>query len=210
MNKYFVNGFGIWAEHDRFIQEVLVNNEYESLWRYDTVVDLGANIGTFSLWIYPFATKIFAVEPNPKPMQLLQKTIEDNNIEKIIPVEVAIAGSDGKRFMSNTEDEHKQYGSGVINDKKGITVKGQAIDTFMIKQNIDYIDLLKIDVEGSEQEIFESKGFSSVSNKIGTIIGEYHSGDTQSKISALLSGYGFNYLDLTKANSSGKFIARKA
>lgn len=207
MNKYFVNNIGIYADDDRFIREVLIENEYQYLFGYDTVVDLGSNIGTFSLWIYPHAKRIYAVEPNPKPIELLRKTIEDNKLDKIIPVEIAITGTNGVRFLANTDDT--AYGSGLINDTVGMKVKSMQLDTFMVEYKIEYIDLLKIDIELAEKELFESAGFRNVQHKIGTIIGEYHNGDIQESIKVSLTGAGFKYVDLTRANSSGKFIARR-
>ena len=209
MNKYFVNSIGIWADSDRFIKEVLINEEYKYLFRYDTVVDLGCNIGTFSLYIYPYAQKIYAIEPNPKAINLFRKTIEDNKLDKIIPVECAITGSDGERFLKNTEDEHKQYGAGEINDKEGIIVKGIQLNTFMAEYKINYIDLLKVDIERNEKELFDSEGFRNISNKIGTIIGEYHIGSIKDSITHNITNAGFRFTDITKGNSSGKFIARR-
>lgn len=209
MNKYLINSIGIWADSDRFIKEVLIDGEYKFLFNYDTVVDLGCNVGTFSLWIYPYAQKIYAIEPNPKAINLFRKTIEDNKLDKITLVEAAVMGSDGNRFLKDADDEHKQYGAGLINDKEGIMVKGIQLNTFMAEYKIDYIDLLKVDIERSEKELFESEGFRNVAFKIGTIIGEYHTGDIKSSISSNLSSMGFKFTDITGGNASGKFIARR-
>lgn len=207
MNKYFVDGIGIYADDERFIREILIENEYKYLYDYDTVVDLGANIGTFSLWIYPHAKRIYAVEPNPKAMKLLEQTIKDNKLYKIIPVEVAVTGSDGNRQLKNTDD--LAYGSGEINDTEGIVVRCLAIDTFMVEHNITYIDLLKVDIEGCEVDLFSSAGFRNAAHRIGTIVGEYHDGGMGKSIEGSLNGAGYRFEDLTKANSSGKFIARR-
>jgi len=204
MFKRYIGKIGIYAESDRFIEEILINEEYKFLFNYDTVVDLGCNIGTFSLWIYPHAKKIYSVEPNPKAMKLLEQTVRDNDLDKITLCEYAITGIDGKRYLKNSDDEHKDYGSGTVNAKEGILVKGVAIDTFMVKHNIEYIDLLKVDVEGAEQEIFESDAFKSVASKIGTIIGEYHTGDIFMRIGRALSHCGFKFTDLQT-----RFIARR-
>lgn len=208
MNKYFVNGIGIHGESERFVKEVLIDGEYKYLFNYDTVVDCGANIGTFSLWIYPYTKRIFAIEPNPKAIDHLRNTIKDNSLDRIIPLEVAITGRDGERKLRDFEDTHSQYGSGLINDTEGITVKGLAIDTFMGQNHIEYIDLLKMDIEGCEREVFSSPGFKNVANKIGTIIGEYHGSEVKTSISDHLKGYGFRFIDITEGNQSGKFMAR--
>lgn len=207
MNKYPVNGISVSANSYRFIQEVLIDGEYKYLFNYDVVVDVGANIGTFSLWIYPYAKRIYAIEPNPSPISLLNRTIEDNKLTKISTHQLALTSSNGDRYLANTED--LDYGSGLINETTGIIVKSVQLDTFMVENNIEYIDLLKIDIEKCELEVFESKGFLNSSSKVGTIIGEYHNGEIQEKIKHLLNGMGFRYIDLTGANSSGKFIARR-
>lgn len=204
MNKYLVGEIGIWAESDRFIKEILIGQEYKYLFNYDTVVDLGSNIGTFSFDIYPYAKRIYAVEPNPKAMNLLKKTIEENKLEKITAIECAITGSNGERFLKDVDDKHKEYGSGFINDKEGITVEGKQLNTFMAENKIDYIDLLKVDIERSEKELFESEGFRNVSNKIGTIIGEYHDQTIKDSIAQNLNNAGFRFIDLPN-----RFIARR-
>lgn len=204
MNKYFVGPIGIWGEDDRFIAEVLVKEEYRFLFNYDTVVDLGANIGTFSLFIYPYAKNIFAVEPNPKALFMLDRTIFDNHLSKIVTIERAIAGHDGDRFFIDADDKLKQYGSGSLSDKTGITVKGITIETLMKEWKIEYIDLLKVDIEGGEVELFESDAFRNVANKIGTIIGEYHDGERRARIARAISHSGFRYIDVDT-----HFIARR-
>lgn len=203
MNKYFVGPIGIWAEDDRFIKEVLIEKEYEYLHTYDTVIDIGANVGTFSLWIYPYANRVYSVEPNPKPMRLLEKTVADNNLTKIYTVEAAITGSDGLRLLKNTDDRLMQYGSGEINDNTGIEVKSYRLDTFIKQNNIEYVDLMKVDIEGGEVELFESEGFRNIASKIGTIIGEYHDGERRAKIIPALESSSFRYIDV-----GTHFIAR--
>lgn len=207
MSTYSVNGLEIYADHDRFINEVFVGNEYSYLHDYDVVLDVGANIGTFSFWIYPHAKRIYAVEPNPKAIRLLEQTVAHNSLFKIIPVETAITGSTGSRFLINTEDS--VYGSGMINDSEGITVKSVTVSQFMTDHNIAYVDLLKIDVEGCEGEIFESEGFRSVAHNIGTIVGEYHTGQLGERVGRALGSCGFRYYDVTPYGSSGRFVARR-
>ena len=46
---------------------------------------------------------------------------------------------------------------------------------FFKKNRIKEVDILKIDVEGAEKEIFEADDFPLVADKIKLIIGEIHS-----------------------------------
>lgn len=203
MYKHYVNSVKIWAESPRFIEEVLVNNEYGFLYDYDVVVDAGANVGAFSLWIYPHAKTIYAIEPNPKPMRLLEKTIEDNGFDKIVPIEYALAAKGGIGYLKDTDDKHKQYGSASLSEK-GLKVNKITIPELFNKYEVEYVDLLKIDIEGAEQEVLESEGFAEYANKIGTIIGEYHDGAIEARIGRALTHSGFMYKAF-----GGKFIAKR-
>ena len=53
------------------------------------VIDLGANVGLFSLYVSPIAEKIFAVEPTPSHFELLNEVInltQKQNIKITFPI----------------------------------------------------------------------------------------------------------------------------
>lgn len=167
--------YKIYYREKRFINEVLEGGEYDYVFFYPTVVDVGANIGTFSLFIYKHCHKIYAMEPAPENFELLSKTIEDNKLEKIKPFEEALAGNTGTRPMRMIREAGA--GGWTITDMTGkpedyIQVKHITLKEFMEREGIEYIDLLKMDVEGAEKEILEDPTFPF--NKIGTIICEFH------------------------------------
>jgi FkbM family methyltransferase len=165
-------------EHKRFIDEVLIGKEYEGnvkdVGLYDahdlTVLDLGCNIGTFSLYIYDKAKIIYAVDLSPNCIALLTKTIKYNNFTKIIPICKAIAG-DNKRV--NVDGFDSTAGGNCIYGPEE-NADAISIETLMNDLNIDTIDLLKMDIEGTEKEIFESEAFKRVMPRIKAIIGEMH------------------------------------
>lgn len=70
---------------------------------------------------------------------------------------------------------------------------------FMSGHSIDKIDILKIDVEGDEYEIFEQEDFPA--ERIQTIIGEYHGKD----LADILTDKGYRYIELANKH----FLARK-
>ena len=47
-------------------------------------------------------------------------------------------------------------------------------EQFFIENNIKHLDFVKMDIEGSEAEVFGSSGFDKVANKIDVIMGEFH------------------------------------
>jgi len=74
----------IHCDTTRYIWEVLEHGEYGFAFDDLVVMDLGCNIGAFSLWIYPRARVIHAIDMEPKFLDLFKKTIRDNELTGII------------------------------------------------------------------------------------------------------------------------------
>lgn len=145
------------------IREIWCENVYEV---YDgdiddtgVVVDIGANIGTFSIYcgtIRPEKiTKVIAVEPEPHNYELLVKNIEQNNLKGIVvPVKKAITAKDGDLVFIT--DEHG--GSNIIDKDKSnnSSVRTLTLDTLLKENGVEFVDVLKIDIEGAETDIILS------------------------------------------------------
>jgi FkbM family methyltransferase len=187
MNKV-VNIFGkdinVYFEKERFINDVIINHEYKRLFENITVVDIGANIGTFSFWIYPFAGRIYAIEPTNAYYTMLE-TIKHNKLDKIKAYECAISSGTGKRWMKGEVNKDGHGGEWSFKDSGGNftkEVQTYSLKEFMDKEGINYIDILKIDTEGAEYEILNAGDFPK--DRVHTIIGECH-GDTQAVVEKL-------------------------
>ena len=63
--------------------------------KLSSVIDLGANVGMFSIFISPLAEKVFSVEPTPNHISLMRELIEMLGIKNIKPCECAISTQDG-------------------------------------------------------------------------------------------------------------------
>lgn len=188
------------AESGRFVKEVIFNKEYQESLRFDVVIDCGANIGAFSLFIYDMANKIYAIEPNNINYANLVKTVKENELEKIETYNLAISDTNAEGIISSST-ESGDYGGWKVNGGDSSFTQKVNLSTlarFIKDRNIEYVDLLKIDVEGHEEKIFQSKDFAEVNKKIGVIIGEYHLGvdikrilDERGFRTTLLSNYHF-------------------
>jgi FkbM family methyltransferase len=159
-------------------REVLLNAQYD--WEVpvspSVIVDAGANIGLASVFYankYP-AAKIIAVEPEPLNFEVLLKNT--NYYSNIIPVHAALwsenedlsifdSGSGETAFQIRTWDKTTQRGS-------RRRVSGLTLTKLMKEFDLDYIDLLKVDIEGSEKEVFEHS--SSWIGRVGIIAIELH------------------------------------
>lgn len=172
--------FTIYYELDRFIQEVLVDKEYDKIWKDTTyftrddlvVVDVGCNIGTFSLSVYDKASKIYAIDFVPSCVDIFKKTIEANNLDKISVFQQAITDSNERVTVTSLDTTD----GGPAVRGPGNDADSQTLYAFCEKNGIDHIDVLKLDVEGAEVGIMRAPDFSKIRSKIGIIIGEHHGG----------------------------------
>ncbi len=127
------------------------------------VVDLGANIGYFTLLAAKIVGpkgKVFAFEPEPKNYSYLVKNIELNNYNNVMTFQKAVSDKNGKTnlFLCSYDTGHhtiNQY-SGVEAYSRGRKVEEQSIeietvtlDTFL-KDKANHIEVIKMDVEGAE------------------------------------------------------------
>ncbi|WP_262964921.1 FkbM family methyltransferase [Methylobacter psychrophilus] len=143
-------------------KESLISDEYDciELEAPKIIIDLGANIGTSALALhrrYP-ESKIYAVEMENENFQLLKENV--SAYKNIIPIHAAIAGTSGTRKIFDRGTGPWGYTiTDTINEKSELSEKIQAIslDELVEKYAINRINLLKIDIEGAEKEIFETE-----------------------------------------------------
>lgn len=126
------------------------------------VIDIGANVGTFSQmvrWLYPFS-KIYAIEPVPPVYSLLSKNFNGDKNTKLF--NFAVSNEKGRQKM--TADE-KDYLTSKFSNNGNFSVDTNTLDNFIDEQRINNIDILKIDVEtfenlvllGAEQALAKTK-----------------------------------------------------
>jgi len=138
-----------------------------------TIVDAGANVGYASLWFtlkYKDA-KIIAIEPEDSNFAVLCKNIE--SFKNIIPIKFALWYKETKLHIFDTGYDHAGYAVRESKDKSIGSTPTITIPQILKKYNMDKIDLLKIDIEGAEKDLFEN-GSDKWINKIGAIFIEIH------------------------------------
>ncbi|MBN2322297.1 MAG: FkbM family methyltransferase [Spirochaetes bacterium] len=123
------------------------------------IIDAGANIGTSSIFFaekYPDA-RIIAMEPEESNFDLLLRNTR--NYENIIAIKAAIWGASEKRTIKNQFSGHWGY---TISDtlkrseSTGQNINCTTIGNIMEKYGIEKIDILKMDIEGSEKNVLEN------------------------------------------------------
>lgn len=161
------------------LRSILVDCEYDLRLSVEprVIVDAGANIGFASVYFanrYPKA-RIIAIEPEPQNYRLLTKNIKPySNIQSInaalwhenAAVEVIDPGLGNWGFRTCSA------GAELSGPQRVGTVSAITLDRIMAEFDLGFIDLLKVDIEGAEKEIFKrSDGWM---NRIGTIAMEVH------------------------------------
>jgi FkbM family methyltransferase len=117
----------------------------------DCVVDLGANVGEFTMAIAHLASVVLAVEPDPNPFQCLIRNTA--HLQNVRSVQVAAGAENGemKLFVSpNHNDSSLVRPSDAVSSMR---VKVVTVERLMETHGLDHIDFLKVEAEGFEPEI---------------------------------------------------------
>lgn len=142
------------------------------------IVDAGANIGLAAIYFanrYPTA-KIIAIEPEASNFKLLCENVAPYT--NIIPVQAALwhknenlnlidPGLGNWGFVTEELDAPEKPSGNVSH-----TVMAVTVDKIIEDYDLDKIDILKIDIEGSEREVFSDT--SSWIEKVDALITELH------------------------------------
>jgi FkbM family methyltransferase len=133
------------------------------------IVDAGAHIGMASISFvlrYPQAM-VVAVEPEPTNFAALLRNVAP--YKNIVPVKAALWEDDGEVWLGPSNVHPK--GSFEIVDRGQVQVRAITIRSLMRELRIPSIDLLKLDIEGAEKEVFETCDWIE---SVGTIAIELH------------------------------------
>lgn len=165
----------------------------KNIGRINTVIDLGAYIGDFSIWASKKYNpeKIVAVEPDPKLIKLLRENIKRNNIQKKISIyEKAILDENKSAALKRGRVDSM---SSVTKAPSG-NIQGITLNKLMDQENIEILDFLKIDIEGNEKFILTKENQNLFKERIKFVTMESHTlnGYEKNKAIEYFKSLGFN------------------
>lgn len=158
-----------------------------------TIIDMGANIGAFTLFVshlFPQA-KIFAFEPEHTNYKTLIKNINANAINaRAFPV--AIAKDDGMSWLSVDSADTASHTLTDIPNQKKQEIRTMSLASFIEQEHLEKIDLVKMDIEGAEYETLLNAG--PALDKIDCLVLEIHDHPnySQEDLLTFLNSRGFN------------------
>lgn len=187
INVYRIGGLKIIADHSagdaNGAREVLTTDMYRRFLRLIdasqslNVLDIGANNGGFPLLLKFEGLRIrrlVAVEFNPVTFKRLKANIETNFTEDFELINAALCG-DNRQVMASVVSSGTSESIYEQTDE-GVGVEGLSFDELYHRTfGEDIVDICKMDIEGSEFEVFESLNCRSVTMCRNLIIEIHHS-----------------------------------
>ena len=150
----------IYGIHSKLDFEIFKEHVQEG----DITIDIGANIGYFTLMLAKLVGptgKVFAFEPDPRNISLLRKNIEINNYQNIIVIPKAVSNINQKCTLFTSQSSFGQnriYEPKKTRNQEFIPIESETIkldDFFKNKDEMGNIAFVKIDVEGAEKFVLE-------------------------------------------------------
>lgn len=158
------------------LQNVFLDQEYETPFRVDPkiIIDAGANIGMTTLFFsekYPGA-RIVAIEPEASNFAILRKNCA--GLPNVTLIHAALWPTEQALVIQDSSAE--KWAFSVIEGKNSTgsqPVKAITIPVLLRELGVKHIDILKLDIEGAERELFNT-GAESWLGTVGQIIIELH------------------------------------
>jgi FkbM family methyltransferase len=166
-----------------------------------TFVDIGANIGIFSLLVCHKQpeVKVIAFEPNPKNFHILKENVAANGFEQITCESIAVSNSDGvAKFFFNDSD----MSASLVSDFQSFNtradwaeVQTRTLDSYFSQRALTSPVVMKVDVEGHEEALLDGAHQAIASYKPDLIL-EVLAGYSP-RSTAFLKELGYRFFPIT-------------
>lgn len=144
-------------------------------------VDLGANFGFGGVYFINNNIKCYLIDPDTNNLDIMEKAFSNNSKVKIYPH--AICDRDGtidfyvEETASVVSSIFESSANGITDKRKKVTVPAMTPNTLIEKYiDEDFIDYMKIDIEGAEYIFFETITDSNL-KKIKKMVIEFHNNE---------------------------------
>lgn len=173
-----------------------------SAWRHalgpgSLFVDVGANVGLYTIWALDAGADVLAIEPNAASRRRLEDNLALNGYSaEVVPM--ALGESDGKlRLTTELDNQNHLVLSDAQTSEPSETVVVRRLDDLVGDR---VVDGLKIDVEGAELLVLKGARGLLAAQRVRLIQLEWNRkslellGEDRSSTAAFLAGYGYELL----------------
>ena len=170
LEKHF-NGWNNYTKE--ILEHFNSKNYYEDFVNQEdkNILDLGANVGLFALYVAPWAEKIVCVEPTPSHFNLLESLTKNFNNIDCIPAAVSNMTGAITFYDSPT---NTTMNSLIPRDGGSFQVDGYKLSDLVEKTGFDKVHFIKMDIEGSEYTVLDEETISYIGENIPKILIEFH------------------------------------
>jgi FkbM family methyltransferase len=202
------------------LEEIFLTHVYEpvtsagnTLGPVKQIIDLGANAGfSVRLWRHRFPeARVIAVEPDPGNFAACKRNVEaagggdDNHVQL---VQACVAGKPGTVYLDRSAEE---CAFTMTSTQSGEPIPALTLPMILDQCHADdVIDILKIDIEGAEREMFAD--CASWLGRVRSIMIELHPGYDRQMLMADLSRGGHNFSVRWQSETAGNpliFLVRE-
>lgn len=160
---------------------------------FDVVIDAGAHIGAFTIYVGTLCpkAKIIAVEPHPLSRRLLNLNLRLNKMTGVLSLPFALSSASCNHAKLYTEPWR---GESTIKSERARSRDYLEVSTLTLDKltkGLAKVGLIKIDVEGAELDVLKG-GKKTLAKTRELVIASYHYPTEADEVEGFLRKHGFN------------------
>lgn len=196
-NCYSLNGY--FLPINRFEESVFYSNyqidklNNQDKFKNKNILDVGGFVGDSALLFSKYTNKnVHVFEPIKEQYDLIFKTIELNNSQNIIPHNLGL-GNKSEKTIINIESGSSSITLPKYNPNCSTEqIKIKTLDDF-VRENPMEIGLIKVDIEGFEQQFLQGAKETICTQKPSLLISIYHSFEDFFEIKPMIESWNLGY-----------------
>ena len=133
-----------------------------------TIVDVGANVGDFTMAVSKKAKTVISIEPGGENFVTLCRNLRANSISNVIPLNI------GAHDRVETLNLDGHYLNLAVSNRGERHAPGLPLDIVLNDHEIDHVDVMKIDCQGHETHVLKGAIDSLKRHIVNLAIVEVH------------------------------------
>ena len=154
----FLTAYGIYK---RLIEAGPVHRLQDYVPSGSTVIDVGANVGFFTLkfadWVGP-SGRVIAIEPDTENFAALGRALIKSGVEARVTTRLAVAAAAPGSMRLQRNELHPGDHKIAVGGEAGLDVEAVAVDDLLAAWSKKTVSLMKIDVQGAEMMVLGGAG----------------------------------------------------